>query len=144
MNRVRIILRENKTLHEMLLGLTLSNLVILIIGLIIASDKFFATLGVLEGYLVAVFYVIHMAVTLDDTMCLDEKGAVSQMRKHMMIRYALVCIVVAVVSQFKLGNPILCILSILTVKLGAYLQPLVHRILTRSEERSENGGKISE
>ena len=144
MNRVKIILRENRTLHEMLVGLLLSDIVILIIGLVFAKAKGLAFLGVLEGFLVACFYVIHMAVTLDDTMCLDEKGAMSQMRKHMMIRYAIVCIVVALVSHFGLGNPILCIFSILTVKLGAYLQPVVHRKLTRSEEGSESGGKISE
>ena len=155
MNRVKIILKENQTLHEMLLGIGISNLLILFAGLIFCKDKGSAALGVVIGALVAIFYVIHMAVTIDDALCLDEKGAAAQLRKHMMIRYVVVCIVIAVVSYFQIGNPVLCIFSCLTVKLGAYLQPVIHnKILKRSEseeaidaidsEGSENGGKISE
>lgn len=145
MNRVKIILKENRTLHEMLIGLVLSNLVILLIGLIVTSDRLQALLGVLIGFWVAVLYTVHMAVTLDDALCLDEKGAASQLRKHMLIRYGFVCVIIAVVSYFGIGNPVLCIISVLTVKLGAYLQPIVHKLFTRFQnEESESGGEISE
>lgn len=152
MNRLRIILKENETLHEMLLGVLVSNFAILIIGLIAFSDKKSATLGVVIGTVLATFYIIHMAVTIDDALCLDEKGAASELRKNMLIRYVIVCAVIALVSYFEVGNPVLCIFSCLTIKLGAYLQPVMHKILKRSyvacEDTatggSESGGKISE
>lgn len=156
MNRLKIILRENETLHEMLLGIGFANLIILIIGLIICKNKVDAAIGVLVGCFVAVFYVIHMAVTIDDALCLDEKGAAAVLRKNMLIRYGVVCLVVALISYFELCNPILCIFSCLTIKIGAYLQPVIHnKILKRSDtdstvyeeenlSGSENGGKISE
>ena len=148
MKRLRIILQENKTLHEMLIGVLTANLVILLIGLIACTDRPMAALGVAEGAAVAVFYCIHMAVTIDDALCLDERGAASVMRKNMLIRYMVVCVVVAVVCYTEYGNPVLCIFSCLTVKLGAYLQPVVHKILNRSEDitedGSESGGEISE
>lgn len=148
MNRLRIILRENKTLHEMLIGVLAANILILLIGLVACDDKLMAAIGVAEGAAVAVFYCIHMAVTIDDALCLDERGAASVMRKNMLIRYMVVCVVVAVVCYTEYGNPVLCIFSCLTVKLGAYLQPVIHRILNRStnntEEGSESGGEISE
>jgi len=154
MNRLRIILAENRTLHEMLIGVTVSNLLILAVGLIVCKDKVPAGLGVLVGTLLAVFYVIHMAVTIDDALCLDEKGAASELRKNMLIRYVIVCLVIGAVCYFKVVNPVICIFSCLTIKLGAYLQPIVHKLLKRSTEDegiteaselgSENGGKISE
>lgn len=145
MNRLKIILSSNRTLHEMLIGVCASNVILLLAGMIICEDRLKALVGVGSGFFLAVFYLIHMAVTIDDAMCLDEKGAAAQMRKNMLIRYGIVCLVVAAVNYFELANPVLCILSCLTVKLGAYLQPVVHKILFRSEdEGSGNGGTISE
>lgn len=157
MNRIRIILAENTTLHEMLLGIVVSNLLLSIIAMIFSENRMDSCLGVLVGTIVAIIYCIHMAVTIDDALCLDEKGASQQMRKHMLIRYFFVCVVVAAACIFKTGNPIFIILSCITVKMGAYMQPLIHKILKRSKEsgdavnsdsktlqESENGGKISE
>lgn len=129
MNRIRIILTENHTLHEMLIGIVFSNVILAIVGVIIASQKKEALLGVLFGMIIACFYVIHMAVTIDDALCLDEKGAATEFRKNMLIRYAVVFIVGGAVCYFGLANSVLCILSILTIKAGAYLQPVVHKII---------------
>lgn len=129
MNRLRIILTENHTLHEMLIGIVFSNVLIAIVGVIIASQKGEALLGVLCGMLIACFYVIHMAVTIDDALCLDEKGATAEFRKNMLIRYAVVFIAGGCVCYFGFANPVLCIISILTIKAGAYLQPVVHKII---------------
>ena len=131
MNRLKIILAENKTLHEMLIGICLSNVVVFVIAVIFAGDKVKASVGILIGTVLALMYCIHMAVTIDDALCLDEKGASAQMRKHMLIRYSVVCVVVAVVCIFKIGNPVLIVISCLTVKFGAYLQPLVHKLMNR-------------
>lgn len=152
MNRIKIILSTNRTLHEMLIGVAFCNVVLLCIGLVFCKDKGSAVIGLICGMLTACFYTIHMAITIDDAFDLDAKGAMAQMRKQMMIRYVVVCVVVALVSYFEIGNPILCIFAILTTKLGAYLQPVVHKILFRSDEAgitaetdgSENGGRISE
>ena len=131
MNRLKIILAENKTLHEMLIGICLSNVVVFVIAMIFAGDKVKASVGILIGTVLALMYCIHMAVTIDDALCLDEKGASAQMRKHMLIRYSVVCVVVALVCVLKIGNPVLIVISCLTVKFGAYLQPLVHKLMKR-------------
>lgn len=131
MNRLKIILATNKTLHEMLIGIAVSNVLLLLITLIVTTDKSSGCTGVLIGTIVALIYCIHMAITIDDALYLDEKGASVQMRKHMLIRYTGVCIVVALSCYFKIGNPICIVLSCLSVKFGAYMQPLVHKILNR-------------
>ena len=129
MNRIRIILSGDHTLHELLLGIAAGNVVLTVISGIVAEDKIKALLGIFVGMLLACFYIIHMAITMDDALCLDEKGAASELRKHMLIRYMVVFIVTTAVCYFKLVNPVTCILGILTVKIGVYLQPLMHKLI---------------
>lgn len=136
MNRLRIILKENDTLKEMFLGIIFSNLVLLLIAVIVSNNKLIALLGVIEGMVIAIIYSVHMAVTIDDALNLDEKGAMAQMRKSMLVRYFGVCILVGLICYFRIGDPIFCILSCLTIKLGAYLQPTVHKFINRSKDES--------
>ena len=130
MKRLLIILKENHTLHEMMIGIVFVNIILAVIACFV-NDRQQAITGVAIGLAVALVFVIHMAVTLDDALCLDEKGAVVETRKQMIIRYIFVCIVAAVSLYYKVADPVFLVLSILTIKAGAYLQPTVHRILNR-------------
>ena len=130
MKRLVIILKENQTLHEMMIGITAVNIIPAVIALF-TKNTGQALWGVFIGFAVAILFVVHMAVTVDDALCLDEKGAVSQMRKQMIIRYVCVCIVVALCAYYKIADPVFLVISILTIKAGAYLQPTVHRLLNR-------------
>ena len=114
----------------MMIGIAVINIILAVIALL-TKNKSFALLGVFIGFAVAILFVIHMAVTVDDALCLDEKGAVSQMRKQMIIRYVCVCAVVALCAYYRIADPIFLVISILTIKAGAYLQPTVHRLLNR-------------
>ena len=134
MNRLKIILRENHTLHEMMLGIIAANAV-LAVAAMFADDRKKALTAVLIGAATALIFVIHMAVTVDDALCLDEKGAAGAMRKQMIIRYVFVCVVVAVCSYFRITHPVFLIISIITIKAGAYLQPTIHKILCRRYDK---------
>ncbi len=130
MNRLKIILKENTTLHEMMTGIVLVNIIPATVA-VFMNNRRQALLGVLIGLVTALLFVIHMAVTIDDALCLDEKGAATQMRKQMLIRYFSVCVIVAVSAYYKIADPIFVMISILTIKAGSYLQPTVHRIFNR-------------
>ncbi len=134
MNRLKIILRDNHTLHEMLLGIVLINIVPAVIALFVSDTKR-ALLGVAIGAATAMVYTIHMAVTVDDALCLDEKGAASVMRRQMIIRYLFVCVVVALCSYFGITHPVFLIISVITIKAGAYLQPTIHKFLCRRYDK---------
>ena len=133
MNRLRIILRDNHTLHEMMIGIVAVNAILAIIALFI-SDRKPALTAVAIGTLTAIIYTIHMAVTVDDALCLDEKGAAAEFRKNMLIRYAFVCVVVAVSFYTKVAHPIFLVLSVITIKAGAYLQPSAHKLIRRRKD----------
>ena len=134
MKRLAIILKENHTLHEMLTGTVFVNCLLAVVALFV-KDRTHSLYAVAIGCACAVIYVIHMAVTVDDALNLDEKGAVSQMRKQMLIRYLFVCIVAGAGLYFKIADPIFLVISLITIKAGAYLQPTVHKIFNRQEER---------
>ena len=130
MKRLMIILKENQTLHEMMIGIVSVNAILALAALFVKNRRA-ALLAVLIGCIVAVVFVIHMAVTLDDALCLDEKGAASVMRKQMMIRYVFVCACFVAAVYFKIADPIFLTLSVITIKAGAYLQPTIHKIFNR-------------
>ncbi len=125
-----IILKENHTLHEMMVGIVIANILLAVIAFLV-KDRSSALYGVLIGTVTAVIFVIHMAVTIDDALCLDEKGAVIQFRKNMIIRYVFVCAVVGLAAYFKIAHPVFLVLSVISIKAGAYLQPSVHKLLNR-------------
>lgn len=130
MNRLRIILKENHTLHEMMIGIAAVNVLLLIAALIV-NNRNKAVCAVLIGTVIAMVFVTHMAVTIDDALCLDEKGAVSKMRTQMLVRYVLTGIAAGVSLYFDIADPVFLVISILTIKLGAYMQPFVHKLLNR-------------
>lgn len=130
MNRLKLILKENHTLHEMMLGIIAANAVLAIIAVFV-SDRNKALIAVLIGTLTALVFVTHMAVTVDDALCLDEKGAVSQMRTQMLVRYVIVAVIVGLSLYFRIADPVFLTVSVLTIKAGAYLQPSVHKLINR-------------
>lgn len=128
MNRLKIILRDDHTLHEMMIGIVLIN-ILPAVASIFVKDTRRALYGVLIGTVTALIYCIHLAVTVDDALCLDEKGAASSMRKQMAIRYAFVCVVAALCFGFDIVHPLFFVISLITIKAGAYMQPLVHKFM---------------
>ncbi|MCR5301483.1 MAG: hypothetical protein K6E49_03485 [Lachnospiraceae bacterium] len=133
MNRLKIILKEDDTLHELMIGITAINLVLAVAALFV-SDRRHALYAVAIGLVCGLVYVTHMAVTIDDVLCLDEKGAVAETRKQMAVRYLFVCVVTGACFYFKIAHPVFLVLSILSIKAGAYVQPLIHRILNRRND----------
>lgn len=130
MKRLAIILKENQTLHEMMTGIVAANILLAVVALFVRDTKK-ALYAVLIGSLIALIYVIHMAVTVDDALCLDENGAVASVRKHMIIRYVFTGIAVALSLYFKVADPVFLVISVITIKAGAYLQPTIHKLLKR-------------
>ena len=130
MHRLRIILRENHTLHEMMIGITVAEIILAVIAAFTPAGRK-ALVAVAVGFLISIVFVIHMAVTVDDALSLDEKGAADVMRKQMLIRYAFVCVAFALSVYFRIADPLFLTISILMIKAGAYLQPFVHKFFNR-------------
>lgn len=133
-----ITLRENKTLHELLVGIGVVFAIIAVLLAVFAADRTYYLIGLLLGMLGAVFMAWHMAYSIEDAVMLNENDAAAYTRKMTLIRYFVACAVVVLVGVFDIGSPITCVVGILLLKPGAYLQPLVHRIFHGKDSGSDD------
>lgn len=122
------LLRENRTLRELILGTWIFGILMGVILSIFFPPVLYRIIGLAAGLLAASGMAIHMAYCIDVSVELDEKGANSHVRKMTIIRYVLVCIVLVVLALTKAGDPVSYCIGALSLKIGAYSQPLVHKL----------------
>lgn len=121
------LLKNNKTLRQILVGIVIYGILIEIILLIISKDRVYSSIGLLIGIVTAMGCVIHMAYGIEIAVMLDEKGAIAYTRKYTVIRYVVMCLVLVVTGVLKIGNPVTLIFGFLGLKAGAYLNPIINK-----------------
>ena len=138
---VKNLLKENDTLRELLVGILLFGLVSQIVLLFFTKNRVYHSIGLWIGIVMACFMSFHMAETLDTALLLGEKGADSYLRKKSAIRYFIVCVVVVVAGVIDFCNPLTCMLGIMGLKIGAYLQPATHKFFLKLLKSEDKGGE---
>lgn len=123
------LLRENRTLRELLIGTWLFGAIIEIVLAVFFPPILYRTIGLLFGLVAAGGMAIHMAYCIELTVCLDEKGANSYVRKTTIIRYIAVCVLLVVLALSKIGDPVSYVIGALSLKVGAYFQPIVNKLI---------------
>lgn len=124
-------MKKENTLLELLIGIIFSGVVTQIIVAIILKDYLYNAIGLWSGVAIACFMAIHMKRSIEDALDLGEEGGMKHMRSHYLIRMTIVAIAMGVVICFNLGNPIIMLIGALTLKIAAYLQPHINKILKR-------------
>jgi hypothetical protein len=128
----------NTALPSLLLGIIAFGIICQIIGLFFVKDKADYSIGLWIGVLTAIFMAFHMAICLNRSVVLDEKGARATATRHNIIRYLVVVLVELVLVLTQVGNPLSAFLGIMGLKVSAYMQPLLSR-LTHHERFSQDG-----
>lgn len=124
-------MKKNKILLELLIGIVLMGILIQIICIVVSKDYLYNAIGLWSGVAIACFMAIHMKRSIEDVLDLGEEGGVKRMRSTYLVRMTVVTIAMGVVIGFNLGNPITMLFGVLTLKIAAYLQPYMHKILKR-------------
>ena len=124
-------MKKNKILFELLIGIVLMGILIQIICILVSKDYSYNAIGLWSGVAIACFMAIHMKRSIEDVLDLGEEGGVKRMRSTYLVRMTIVAIVMGVVIYFNLGNSITMLFCFLTLKIAAYLQPYMHKILKR-------------
>lgn len=125
---------KNETLKEMLIGILLGGVILIGCFFMFSKTPVYYSVGLLFGIAGAVFMACHMAITIEDAVLLNEKDAISYIRKMTYIRYGVACILVVLVGVTNIGSAVFSVFGLLLLKMGAYMQPLVHRILKGKED----------
>jgi hypothetical protein len=123
--------RLNNALPGLLCGILLYGALLQLIGVWFVEDKLRYTTGLWIGIACALFMVIHMAISIEDSVSLDEQGAKKKTIASAMLRYVVVLVVLVVTIYFNLGMMLPAFLGLLGLKISAYLQPAFQRLQDR-------------
>ena len=127
--------RLNKVLPELVLGILVYGMIAWLTGIWLVKDKFLYSTGLWLGVVLAVGMAIHMAVVIEDAVSMSSgQGKLIAMS---LLRYMAVAAAFFCIAYFKLGNPIAAFIGVMGLKIAAYLQPLIHKIILKLQGREE-------
>lgn len=116
------------TLFELCLGILAYGIVFEVV-LLFFSRELSYSLGLLIGVVLALLGAVHMWWSLNRGLDLPEKEAVKSLSTQNIIRYFILAAVLAALIGTKLANPIFTFAGYMGMKVSAYLNPLIHKLL---------------
>lgn len=115
------------TLIEMMVGILVYGAVGELIILLFLQNKLYVSIGWVLGVAVALISAYHMWWGLNKALGQGMAQAQKSMTIHNLIRYGAIVVILALVLVMDVGNPLAAVFGILGLKMGAYMQPLVHK-----------------
>ena len=120
--------RLNQALPGLVLGILIYGAIIELVGIWFVKDKIRYTSGLMFGIGCAVFMAIHIAMIIEESVRIGQ-GHEKYLSFKSVMRYLIVCAVMILMMVFKLGNMFTALIGILGLKVSAYAQPLLIKIL---------------
>jgi hypothetical protein len=125
----------NETLRELILGILIFGFLFWILPIWFVEEKGSYTLGLLIGVAGAVFQALHMNYSIGRSLELLEKDATGYMQKMAAIRMGATVLLFGLVCLLGLGYPLATFAGLFSLKLGAYFQPILHRLMEKKERK---------
>ncbi len=129
--------KKNSTLFELLLGIGVLSILTQVVALFVSKNHLHNAIGLWAGALMAGGMAIHMSQTVYEAVDLGADNAVKYMQRAAALRLGVVAVALAVLLYFKIGNPITLVIGLFTLKISAYLQPLIHKLYQKRTCREE-------
>lgn len=127
---VEKIKKMNTALPELIIGIFIYGILCEMIGIFMVSDELIYTMSLGIGILTAQAMAFHMAWTLNTALDMGG-GAEKIMRKHNLLRYGALILLFGVILITKTINPLFVFLGVMGLKVGAYIQPFTHKLVTK-------------
>lgn len=124
-----------RMLIELLLGIGIYGILGQLLILIFAKGKLYESVGFLAGLALAVVMIIHMAIAIENSVELEEEGALKYIRKTYIIRIVCLLVVFLLLFFLKLGDVVAALFGILSLKVSAYLQPFTHKVTQKFNKK---------
>lgn len=125
------LIKKNKTLQELLIGIALFFVICELLIVIFTKNALYNSIGLTIGTIISIFCAVHMAWGIEIAVMLDEKSSIAITRKYTVIRYLIMCVALAAVGIVDIGSPVTLIIGFLALKMGAYLNPIIHTIIIK-------------
>lgn len=129
---------SGQTLWEILLGILLYGIVgELIIVIFFRSYLFSVSIGFLVGVLTMAAAMIHIAWSTEYAMDMNNSDAAQKhtMKMYLIRMFGFIVVIIAAYFSRILNMPAVFV-GMLALKVGAYLQPFMHRCLVRSHSEA--------
>lgn len=120
-----------RTLLELMCGILIFELVCLLAGIWFVPQKEECALGLLLGTVTALGMAYHLSWTYDRYLGLPEKIAARKIVVWALVRYFAVAAVLFGILFSGIANPLTAFVGIMGLKIGAYLQPLIHKVTVK-------------
>lgn len=124
-------MKKNSTLIELLIGIFSVGIIAQIVLLIFFERHLYHAVGLWVGELISAGMVIHMQRSIEDGLDLSGEAGVKHMQKGSAMRMIIACVVIAVVLYKEWGNPLTLLIGVMGLKMAAYMQPFIHKILEK-------------
>ena len=121
----------NDSLPDLILGESIFCIIAELILFFVFPNRLYNAIGLMAGFITAVFWAYNMSRGLDKAVSMDEGSAVRNMQKGTALRYGVSLIVLGVLIITGFGNPITAFVGMMGLKLAAYASPLMHKIFRR-------------
>ena len=121
--------RLNEALPGLVMGIIIYGILLQVTVVWLVDDKLRYSTGLWIGIGCALFMAIHMAMSIEDAVCIGtEDGAKKKTIASAMFRYVVVLVVLVVMCYFHLGSILPAFFGVLGLKFSAYAQPLFYRL----------------
>ncbi len=127
MNLVKRMRQINSSLPLLLLGIVIWGCLVQLVGIWFVEDKLRYSTGTWIGVSLAVFMAINLALVIESAV--DRGSSVGVLRFKSIMRYLVVIIVFFVMIYFNLGNWISAFIAVMGLKVSAYAQPFIIKII---------------
>lgn len=124
--------RLNEALPELLLGIFIYGVIIQFAGVWFVEDKLRYSSGLWIGIVTAMCMAYHIARIIAETIdSMDAGKARGRIIAKGILRYLAVAAVFTVTMYFDLGNLVTLFFGVMGLKISAYLQPALHKLMIR-------------
>lgn len=125
--------RLNQALPGLLLGILIYGILVQITGVWFVQDKLRYSSGLWIGIATAMGLAYHIAWVIAETIDYpDAQKAGTRIMAKGIQRYVAVVIVFAVTLYFDLGSLVTLFLGVMGLKISAYLQPALQKVLRKT------------
>ena len=143
--------RINPALPGLVVGIVLYGFIIQLAGMWFVEDKLGYSIGLWYGIAIAIGMGINLAMVIYDAVTFDGEGnANKRVIAKSLLRYTVVAVLFFILGYFEFGNLFTAILGVFGLKISAYMQPFLNKLVNKlfgrddaasNEENSENKEK---
>ena len=124
--------RINDALPGLVGGILLYGVVLQLVGMWFVEDKRAYSIGLWYGIAIAVGMAINLALVIYDAVTFDgTKNANGRVIAKSLLRYIVVAVLFFILGYFNFGNLYSAFLGVLGLKISAYLQPFLRKVINR-------------